>query len=1345
MSIQIGNTANLNSYISNQQTSRERILLQSATQSNLIHLYTTDINKTYIAFENNYSDSNYYYVGKSNGSFVIGNNTSNLMILTDKGVIFNAPLDISNTTINQLSVTNASLVTATITSNLQIINSGKNDRVLAILNPSSNAPLLSTYSSGLVGIGTIQPFEALHVAKTIRSDTAIKTPNLNVNNIYVANNSIPNITTNTIGDLILTPESGRIILDADIVDANISYTSNINFTNLVVKSGSLIASTFDILPGLAPYDYVPYSLNINHRAKASAIGDPSSNMVRMAIQYQINENDPYKTYYPFQIDSVGRIGIGTITPKASIDYYYNSNIDINSNGILRIYGKNSNDSLIITSEFLIGIGTSQNYHNLGIYYNSRPIYIQSPSNLYTTYTSNVWVPNTITGNFAINSFSQPSINFGTSFAISSNSSTIIVGAPNSNQGTVYLYQRDGMGWNYSSNLIYTGIGGDLFGKSVALSSNGSIIVVGAPGINLNRGSAFVYNYIDTTWIQQSQLNPDSSTQEYFGSNVAISLDGNTIAVSAHGSNQSQGGAYIYRWVSPTWTKETTLTTSGELNLGLNMILAQDGNTVILANASSNNSRGTVLAYKYYNNNWGSTKFVENTNAPNNRYGLGVAISSNADILAIGSPGSNQNQGAVYVYRWGSPTWSSPTQLFIQESGTSFGNPIAMSGDGNRLAIGAITSNQNQGSVFIYQWNGTNWIQQKKLIASDGRSLDNYGQSLTMSLDGNSIVVSSPSKYIYQNSNQGTSYLYTWNTTDWIETKLVYTNPSSNSLFGQLPLISGDGSTILIGASNTIYIYNNTSNTTTNTTYTIVPTSFTSNDVIYNTVQTVPTNSNAMFGLRQYGTNNIVPYLYLSSNDIQVAQLDNLGRFTLGYTQPYSNIYNPSYSIQTIDNIITPNIITSGIQSLPGTSSINMYNTSLLNINRSVTISSYTSNATFSNINSDNAYIRNLIATNLDFDNVDVYNVLFENSLRSLTFTSTPNYLYVGSSNSIFNFTNNYSYNGTQGYLRLYAPNPTIPSSGTNSPYLLGGTNARIISATGTGHASIRINTTIPTSPILNYNYAVTEYGVSTDGGNTYDTITGYIGMRVNSSTREMHLGLLNGTTNTLLLGYDTNRIYLGMTNNSISTATSVIENGNIMIGATSQQTIGGLTPKLFCNGILYCGTTTKPGLYVSTDFATPRVGINYVPTVSDAVFTVNGTSIFGGGPTFFNSNIVVNDLATFNNYIYSSRNVIVTSDSNIKTDLKVINDPLSKIHQLSGYTYLRKDTLQRETGLIAQDVQKVLPEVVQLLPDNNSLGIAYGNMMGLMVEAMKELSQKVEQLTQRVQYLEKELSNFVKE
>ncbi|TKI01756.1 tail fiber domain-containing protein, partial [Martelella alba] len=84
------------------------------------------------------------------------------------------------------------------------------------------------------------------------------------------------------------------------------------------------------------------------------------------------------------------------------------------------------------------------------------------------------------------------------------------------------------------------------------------------------------------------------------------------------------------------------------------------------------------------------------------------------------------------------------------------------------------------------------------------------------------------------------------------------------------------------------------------------------------------------------------------------------------------------------------------------------------------------------------------------------------------------------------------------------------------------------------------------------------------------------------------------------------------------------------------------------------------------------------------------------------------------------------SDSRIKTDLEVISDPLDKVKQLTGYTGL-KDT-QPYTGLIAQDVQKVLPQTVfnmgrYTLRDGSviedCLAVGYGEIAGLLVEAIK--------------------------
>ena len=90
-------------------------------------------------------------------------------------------------------------------------------------------------------------------------------------------------------------------------------------------------------------------------------------------------------------------------------------------------------------------------------------------------------------------------------------------------------------------------------------------------------------------------------------------------------------------------------------------------------------------------------------------------------------------------------------------------------------------------------------------------------------------------------------------------------------------------------------------------------------------------------------------------------------------------------------------------------------------------------------------------------------------------------------------------------------------------------------------------------------------------------------------------------------------------------------------------------------------------------------------------------------------------------------NVTAYSDRRLKKDITPITDALSKVEQLTGYTYERTDTGERQTGLIAQDVQAVLPEAVHTDPDG-TLSLAYGNMVGLLVEAIKELKAEVADL-----------------
>ena len=91
------------------------------------------------------------------------------------------------------------------------------------------------------------------------------------------------------------------------------------------------------------------------------------------------------------------------------------------------------------------------------------------------------------------------------------------------------------------------------------------------------------------------------------------------------------------------------------------------------------------------------------------------------------------------------------------------------------------------------------------------------------------------------------------------------------------------------------------------------------------------------------------------------------------------------------------------------------------------------------------------------------------------------------------------------------------------------------------------------------------------------------------------------------------------------------------------------------------------------------------------------------------------------------------SDVRLKTDIVTIPDALAKVNALRGVTYTRKDSGERCTGMIAQEVQAVLPEAVAVGDDENkTLSVAYGNTVGLLVEAIKELTAKVEALEARI-------------
>ena len=127
--------------------------------------------------------------------------------------------------------------------------------------------------------------------------------------------------------------------------------------------------------------------------------------------------------------------------------------------------------------------------------------------------------------------------------------------------------------------------------------------------------------------------------------------------------------------------------------------------------------------------------------------------------------------------------------------------------------------------------------------------------------------------------------------------------------------------------------------------------------------------------------------------------------------------------------------------------------------------------------------------------------------------------------------------------------------------------------------------------------------------------------------------------------------------------------------------------------------------------------------VSDKDFILKGNDD-GSTITALTVDMSAAGAATFNN------DVTAFSDVILKDNIDTIDNALDRVKGMRGVFFERKDNKQeRQTGVIAQEVEPFLPEVVRETKDEKKIkSVAYGNMVGVLIEAIKELNAKIEEL-----------------
>lgn len=264
---------------------------------------------------------------------------------------------------------------------------------------------------------------------------------------------------------------------------------------------------------------------------------------------------------------------------------------------------------------------------------------------------------------------------------------------------------------------------------------------------------------------------------------------------------------------------------------------------------------------------------------------------------------------------------------------------------------------------------------------------------------------------------------------------------------------------------------------------------------------------------------------------------------------------------------------------------------------------------------------------------------------------------------------------------------------------------------------------------ININTLYTGGGILINGENLNETYNNIV--QINNKYKEDYL---DGNLLTLKSSFDLNFIHFYNTksfvNNIYEANKTVYRLGlyNNTFGIWNLLNTTNIT-----NGGYIDGTSNLINNY------SKGLGVKYNSSESNYDYQLNGNVIFNNDLIFkkFNNNDVItfynnnasydikieNNMYIKGNIIYDG-NILTPSDSRIKTDIKKIENALDKIMSLNGIIYKNMKTNDIQSGLIAQDVFKILPEVVKTI--DGYLNISYGNMMGLIIEGIKELKNEID-------------------
>ena len=371
--------------------------------------------------------------------------------------------------------------------------------------------------------------------------------------------------------------------------------------------------------------------------------------------------------------------------------------------------------------------------------------------------------------------------FAVLVSLSADGNTALVGGWKDDEttGAAWVFTRSNGVWSQQGPKLTGGgeEGEGGFGTSVALSADGNTALIGGPGDNGRKGAAWVFTRSSGVWSQQGGKltgGGEETGSAWFGYTVALSGDGKTALVGGWLDSNWTGAVWVFTRSSGTWSQQGPKLTGGEEDgegmFGTNVALSADGNTALIGGWNDDSvafgdrdysGKGAAWVFVRTGTTWSQQgpKLTPTDETGNGKFGTIVALSADGNTGLIGAWNDDTSKGAAWVFTRTGSTWSQqgPKLTGTGEVGEGrFGVAVALSADGDRALVGALYDNSTRGAAWVFTRSGSTWSQQGgKLTGADESGEGEFGTNVALSADGDTALVGG----WRDNSGTGAAWVY----------------------------------------------------------------------------------------------------------------------------------------------------------------------------------------------------------------------------------------------------------------------------------------------------------------------------------------------------------------------------------------------------------------------------------------------------------------------------------------------------------------------------------------------------------------------------------------------------------